>query len=146
MKKKYGIQDKKLNKIIGRNIKCLRYKHGVLASQLAGHLDVSLGTISHIECGETAVKLPHLQSIALYFKVPIDELFLETGIVLEHNITRHNPDILTNSLKEILDSLPKTFSPNQVKATSAQLHTLLRTGKISRQYNSAQCVLMYKKR
>ncbi len=64
------------SKILGRRIREIRKMNGMSQLDLANEMDVTLNTISGIECGKTSPKIDTLYRMALALEIGLEDFFL----------------------------------------------------------------------
>jgi len=85
--------------ILGQMIRQIRERAEVDQSKLAGHLGVSVMTVSRIESGDTVLDVPQMEKVASFFGYdPIE--FLTNSLKIKQRIETENYKVFQNK-KEI---------------------------------------------
>ncbi len=85
--------------ILGQMIRQIRERAEVDQSKLAGHLGVSVMTVSRIESGDTVLDVPQMEKVASFFGYdPIE--FLKNSLKIKQRIETENYKVFQNK-KEI---------------------------------------------
>lgn len=63
------------SKVLGNRIRELRKMNGMSQLDLATEMDVTLNTVSGIECGKTSPKIETLCRMALALDIPLEDFF-----------------------------------------------------------------------
>ncbi len=69
------MKNEEFGKILGKRIRELRKMSGMSQLDLANEMDVTLNTISGIECGKTSPKLDTLYRMALALEISLEDFF-----------------------------------------------------------------------
>lgn len=106
---------------IGQRIKNERKKKGISQEKLAELSDLSVNTLSHIECGNTKFSLPSIVAVANALNITVDCLLMDVVdnsliqfkrelVEIFDNCSKEEYTLLTDVCKATLDTYRKIQS------------------------------------
>jgi len=120
------------NKVVGETISKLRLHRNKKAREIANYLELSESAYTKYERGESAITIPFINKIAMFFDIhPIELIQYTSENIIEniHNagITSQPNERLTNFTREIIELMVKLieFKDKQIEQGNLQITSLI---------------------
>ena len=116
----------KINELIGKRVAKIRKERELKQAELAELIDVTIETVSRLECGTTIPSLKTLENISNALKIPLKDIFDFEQPMIKENF---------ESEKETIKLLAflKTKSPKDIKMSYQILRKIFE--QIDKNYN-----------